>query len=78
MNYSAVLDTYELSEIIELNDLTQEDVLEYLVEHKILHLPDIMPVIIEWLNLTIIYQTIKQWVTVEFVDTTKMCRGIND
>jgi len=47
MNYSAVLDTYELSEIIELNDLTQEDVLEYLVEHHVLHLPETMPVIID-------------------------------
>lgn len=44
MNYSAVLDTYELSEIIELNDLTQEEVLEYLVEHNVLHLPEIIPV----------------------------------
>jgi hypothetical protein len=44
MNYSAILDTYELSEIIELNDLTQEDVLEYLVEHGVLRLPEIIPV----------------------------------
>ena len=47
MNYSAVLDTYELSEIIELNDLTQEDVLEYLVEHNVLNLPETLPVTID-------------------------------
>lgn len=47
MNYSAVLDTYELSEIIEMNDLTQEDVLEYLVDKGLLHLPEIMPVVID-------------------------------
>lgn len=47
MNYSAILDTYELSEIIELNDLTQEDVLEYLVVHNVLHLPEIIPVVYE-------------------------------
>lgn len=42
--FSAVLDTYSLSELIELNDMTQEDVLEYLVEQGILTLPEIMPV----------------------------------
>lgn len=41
--YSAILETYDLSEIIELNDLTQEEVLEYLVDQRILKLPDIKP-----------------------------------
>jgi hypothetical protein len=41
--YSAILETYDLSEIIELNDLTQEEVLEYLVDQHILKLPDIKP-----------------------------------
>lgn len=43
MNYSAILQTYTLSEIIELNDTTEEDVLEYLVEQRILELPEIQP-----------------------------------
>lgn len=47
MNYSAVLDTYELSDLIELNDLTQEEVLEYLVDHHVIKLPEIMPVVID-------------------------------
>lgn len=41
--YSAILEVYDLSEIIEYNDLTQEEVLEYLVENKILTLPEIKP-----------------------------------
>jgi hypothetical protein len=41
--YSAILEVYDLSEIIELNDLTQEEVLEYLVENRILKLPEIQP-----------------------------------
>lgn len=41
--YSAILEVYDLSEIIEYNDLTQEEVLEYLVEHKILKLPEVQP-----------------------------------
>lgn len=41
--YSAILEVYDLSEIIELNDLTQEEVLEYLVENKILLLPEVQP-----------------------------------
>lgn len=41
--YSAILEVYDLSEIIEYNDLTQEEVLEYLVEHHILKLPEVRP-----------------------------------
>lgn len=37
------LQTYELSEIFELNDLTEEDVLDFLVEQKFLKLPDYLP-----------------------------------
>jgi len=43
LNYSAILQTYSLSEIIEINDTTDEDVLEFLVEQGILELPEIMP-----------------------------------
>lgn len=41
--YSAILEVYDLSEIIDMNDLTQEEVLEYLVEHSILKLPEVQP-----------------------------------
>lgn len=43
MTIPILLETYTLSEIIELNDLTDEEVLEYLVVHKIVKLPDIKP-----------------------------------
>lgn len=43
MTIPILLETYTLSEIIELNDLTDEEVLEYLVGHKIIKLPDIKP-----------------------------------
>lgn len=43
MTIPILLETYTLSEIIELNDLTDEEVLEYLVVHKIIKLPDIKP-----------------------------------
>lgn len=39
--YSAILEVYDLSELIDMNDLTQEEVLEYLVEHRIIKLPEI-------------------------------------
>lgn len=41
---SAVLDTYSLEDILEMNDLTTEEVLEYLVRHKIITLPEVLPV----------------------------------
>lgn len=43
MNYAAVLETYSLSELLELNDVTEEDILEFLVESKILDLPELTP-----------------------------------
>lgn len=43
MSVAAILETYTLSELIELNDLTEEEVLEYLVAHGILRLPMIQP-----------------------------------
>jgi hypothetical protein len=41
--YSTILETYSLSEILELNDLTEEDLLEFLVEEGMIKLPDIKP-----------------------------------
>jgi len=37
------LDTYTLAEIIELNDLSEEEILEYLVGEKVIRLPDVLP-----------------------------------
>jgi len=42
--YLNVLDTYSFEEILELNDLTEEDALEFLVEEGYVHLPEILPV----------------------------------
>lgn len=43
MSYATVLETYSLEEILELNDLTLEDCLEFLVEEGYVELPDIKP-----------------------------------
>lgn len=43
MSYSTVLETYSLEEILELNDLTAEDCLEFLVEEGYIALPEIKP-----------------------------------
>ena len=43
MSYSAILDAYSLEEILELNDLTTEDCLEFLVEEGFVSLPEIKP-----------------------------------
>jgi hypothetical protein len=41
--YASILETYSLSDILELNDMTEEDLLEYLVEEGIIKLPEIKP-----------------------------------
>lgn len=41
--YTAYLETYTLEEILELNDKTEEDCLEFLVEEKFVELPRIKP-----------------------------------
>ncbi len=41
--YDKILEVYDLSEIIEYNDLTQEEVLEYLVDTGFIKLPEITP-----------------------------------
>jgi hypothetical protein len=41
--YATILETYSLEEILELNDLTTEDALEFMVEEKYLTLPDVQP-----------------------------------
>lgn len=42
-DYSTILTTYTISEILELNDLTDEDALKFLVEEKFVKLPEILP-----------------------------------
>lgn len=44
MNYELILETYSLEELFELNDVTEEEVLEFLVSQSFLELPEIMPV----------------------------------
>lgn len=39
----SVLEAYSLSEILEMNDLTEEDALEYLVDQGVVKLPSIQP-----------------------------------
>ncbi len=39
----ALLDVYSLAEILEMNDLTEADALEYLLEQGFLDLPEIRP-----------------------------------
>lgn len=43
MNASAVLDVYSLEEILEMNDLTAEEALEYLERHGLIKLPEVQP-----------------------------------
>ncbi len=43
MNYANILETYTLEEILELNDKTTEDCLEFLVEEGFVRLPSIKP-----------------------------------
>ena len=41
MNYSAILDLYTLEDILEHNDVTPEEALEYLVVQGFLRLPEV-------------------------------------
>lgn len=43
VTYAAILEVYTLEELIELNDLTEEDALDYLVTQGFLKLPRIKP-----------------------------------
>lgn len=48
LSYAAVLDVYDLEQILEMNDKTTEDCLEYLVEEGYVELPRIKPLDFEW------------------------------
>lgn len=43
MSLSTLLETYSFVEILELNDLTEEEALDFLVTQGFLELPDIKP-----------------------------------
>jgi hypothetical protein len=43
MNYDTLLNVYTLEELLELNDKTTEECLEFLVEEKYIKLPTIKP-----------------------------------
>lgn len=43
VNYATILEVYSLEELLELNDITNEECLEYLVDQKFLKLPKITP-----------------------------------
>lgn len=43
MSYSTILQAYTLSELLELNDKTEEDCLEFLVEEGFIELPEVLP-----------------------------------
>lgn len=42
-HYSAILEAYTIEDILELNDKTTEDCLEFLVEEAFISLPDVQP-----------------------------------
>lgn len=42
-DYTAILDVYSIEDILELNDVTTEDCLEFLVEEGFVNLPKIKP-----------------------------------
>jgi len=44
MDYAQLLQTYTLGEIIEWNELTEEEVLQFLVEQEYISLPQPTPV----------------------------------
>ena len=43
MSYATILETYSLEELFELNDVTEEEALEFLVTQGFLELPEVQP-----------------------------------
>ena len=43
LSYTTILETYSLEDILELNDLTTEECLEFLVDEGYVDLPEIKP-----------------------------------
>lgn len=42
-DYAAILDVYSIEELLELNDLTTEELLIFLITEKFIDLPEIQP-----------------------------------
>jgi len=40
-DYTSVLEVYSIEELLELNDITTEEALQFLVESKLLSLPSV-------------------------------------
>jgi len=47
MDYTKILQTYSLEEIIEWNDVPTEELLEFLVENGLLQIPNPRPLMFE-------------------------------
>ena len=43
MSVTSLLEAYSFSELLELNDLTEEEAVEYLVAHGLMRIPDVTP-----------------------------------
>lgn len=43
MSYATILEAYTIAELLELNDKTEEDCLEFLVEERFIILPEVLP-----------------------------------
>lgn len=42
-NYTAILDVYSIEDLLELNDITPEECIEYLLTLKYIKLPEVEP-----------------------------------
>lgn len=42
-DYSAILEVYSIQDILELNDITEEEALDYLVTQDFLVMPSVKP-----------------------------------
>lgn len=43
MSYTTILEAYTITELLELNDKTEEECLEFLVDMKFITLPEVLP-----------------------------------
>ena len=44
-DYSTIPETYTFAEILEMNDISESDVLEFLVERGYVNLPELLPLV---------------------------------
>jgi hypothetical protein len=43
-NYAAILEVYSIQDILELNDITEEEALDFLVTQDFLVMPSVRPI----------------------------------